>query len=420
VVVGCLVIILVSWRAEIKNVYPFIHIKTGSLIVFVLVLIGSFVLAAFSYRVISAQQLSTVNLTVTAPVQTPTSIGTPTTNFPPVVSPSAVLGIVADAITPFKGIPWVRISYVTCISTGPHGQGLKATIAMFHRLGVRVMLTICQWANDARLYDTTYMNDVARAGADAVQCGNEQMKIGRYNLGVPPGVFAKFYDLCQQAVRAVRPEIPVIIGSNDPHVGGIDYAPLVQEVGYFNAMQYAMNTSVHPGGNWTWRSQIIGLIDSWHNGYPNQATNSLYGLFAFWARQFGVDLNSGGLGNHLWVIEGTGCIFGCGIDASSAAVVAISHILTLTTDVQTTMRYKVPFFYFSARDFASQGAYWPMGVRDGNGRPKPLRQDLAMGARTLNMACAQGKVVVSSQEQLLASLYNGCALPNNYISILTG
>ena len=291
---------------------------------------------------------------------------------------------------------------------------------MFHRLGVRVMISLCQWANDARLYDTTILNDAAQGAPDAVQCGNEQMKSGRYNLGVPPGVFAKFFDLCQQAVRAVRPGIPAIIGSNDPHVGGVDYAPLVQEVGYFNAMQYAMNTSVHPGGNWTWRSQIIGLIDSWHNGYPSQATNSLHGLFAFWAQQFGVDLNSGGLGNHLWVIEGTGCIFGCGIDASSAAVVAISHILTLITDVQTTIRYEVPFFYFSAKDFATQGAYWPMGVRYGNDLPKPLRQDLWMGARTLGMYCASGYVTVSSQEQLLTSLYSGCALAGNYIGVLEG
>ena len=281
------------------------------------------------------------------------------------------------------------------------------------------MLSLCQWATDERLFDMKILNDVAQGAADAVQCGNEEMKSGRYNRGVPPAIFAKFFDLCQQAVHAVRPEIPVIIGSNDPHVGGIDYTPLVQEVDYFNAMQYAMNTSVHPGGNWNWRSQIVGLIDSWHNGYPSQATNSLYGLFAFWAQQFGVDLYSGGLGNHLWVVEGTGCIFGCGIPTDSYHL-AVSHILTLTTDVQTTMRYKVPFFYFSARDFASQGAYWPMGVRDGNNQPKPLRQDLAMGARTLNMACAQGNVVVSSQEQLLATLYNGCALPNNYISILTG
>ena len=83
------------------------------------------------------------------------------------------------------------------------------------------------------------------------------------------------------------------------------------------------------------------------------------------------------------------------------------------------MRYKVPFFYFSARDFYSQGAYWPMGVRDGNDRPKPLRQDLKMGERTLNMSCASGHVTVSNQEQLLVKLYNGCSLPSDYLSILT-
>jgi len=391
--------------------------------VFVLVLLGSFLLAAFSYRVLKVTQQATVaNLTpaVTAPVYVPTVTGTSTTVYPPAVPPSAVLGIVADAENPFDGIPWVRVSYVTCVSTGPSGAALKATIAKFHSLGVRVMLTLCQWAKDARLYDMKIINDAAQGAPDAVQCGNEQMKTGAFNLGVPPPVFAKFFDLCQQAMHVVRPGIPIIIGSNDPHVGGIDYAPLVQEVKYFDAMQAAMNTSVHPGGNWSWRSQIIGLIDSWHNGYPSQATNSLYGLYTFWAQQFGVDLNSGALGNHLWVIEGTGCIFGCGIDSSSSYVIAVSHILTLITDVQTTMRYKVPFFYFSARDFSSQGQFWPMGVRDGKNQPKPLRQDLAMGARKLDMICASGQVVVSSQEQLLARLYNGCALPGNYISILTG
>jgi hypothetical protein len=252
-----------------------------------------------------------------------------------------------------------------------------------------------------------------------VQCGNEQMKLGKFNTGVPPAIFAKFFDLCEQAMHAVRPEIPIILGSNDPRVGGIDFQGLADQAHYLDEMQSAMNSSVHPGGHWNWRSQTIGMIDSWHNGYPTQATNSLYGLFTFWAQRIGVDLNSGDLGKHLWVIEGTGCIFGCGVDASSAYVVAVSHILTLITDVQTTLRYKVPFFYFSARDFSSQGAYWPMGVRDGANRPKPLRQDLPMGARTLNMACVSGHVVVSNQEQLLARLYNGCTLPGDYIGILT-
>jgi len=352
-------------------------------------------------------------------VNTPGVTGTPGTTYPPVVSPAAVLGIVADTEKPFSDIPWVRVSYVTCVSSGPSGDALKMTVARFHSIGVRVMLSLCQWARDVRLYDMKIMNDVARAGADAVQCGNEQMKTGKYNMGVPPAIFAKFFDLCQQAMHAVRPDIPVIIGSNDPRVGGVDYQGLASQAHYLDEMQTAMNTSVHPGGNWNWRSQTIGLIDSWHNGYPTQATNSLSGLFSFWAQQFGVDLNSGALGKHLWVIEGTGCIFGCGLDSSSAYVVAVSHILTLITDVETTTRYKVPFFYFSGRDFSSQGAFWPMGVRDSNNRPKPLRQDLPMGARTLSLTCASGRVVVSSQEQLLGRLYNGCTLPGDYISILT-
>ena len=82
------------------------------------------------------------------------------------------------------------------------------------------------------------------------------------------------------------------------------------------------------------------------------------------------------------------------------------------------MRYKVPFFYFSARDFYSQGSFWPMGVRDSKDHPKPLRQDLSMGARTLTMSCPSGHVVVSSQEQLLARMYSGCSLPSNYVGIL--
>ncbi|GAC1631731.1 MAG: hypothetical protein NVS4B7_19590 [Ktedonobacteraceae bacterium] len=133
----------------------------------------------------------------------------------------------------------------------------------------------------------------------------------------------------------------------DPLVVPDDNAKLANQVQYLNAMQSAMNASVHPGGNWNWRSQILGLIDSWHNGYPNAATNNLYQLFAFWSPQLHIDINSGALGSHLWVIEGTGCVNGCGIDASNARETAISHILTLITDVQTSMKYRVPFADFS-------------------------------------------------------------------------
>ncbi len=348
-----------------------------------------------------------------------TTKGTATTTIHPAVTSSvSVLGIMADKQQPFVGISWVRLGYATCFDQSMKGTQLKATIAQFHSQGVRVLLSLCQWATDSQLFNTSILHDAAQGGADAVQCGNEQMKSGPYNRYVPPVIFAKFFDMCQQAMHAVRPGIPIILGALDPHVGGVDYYPLLQQVHYLNAMQDAMNTSVHPGGHWNWRSQIVGLIDSWHNGYPTSSTNSLYYLYVFWAQQFGVDLTSGALGNHLWTIEGTGCIFGCGIDASSAYVVAVSHILTLITDVQTTLRYQVPFFYFSARDFYSQGQLWSMGVRDINDHPKPLRQDLPMGARTLTMSCASVPVTVVTQEQLLAKLYNGCALPSNYLSIL--
>ena len=333
------------------------------------------------------------------------------------VSPGATLGIVADTQHPFAGIPWVRLGYGTCFGNIMKGDLLKTTIAKFHSQGVRVMLSLCQWATDKRLYNTNIMNDAAQGGADAVQCGNEQMKAGRYNSYIPPAIFARFFYLCQRAIHLVRPEVPAIIGAMDPQVGGADYGPLYGQVGYLNSMQYYMNTSVLNNGNWNWRSQAVGLIDSWHNGYPSAGVNSLYYLFLFWAQQFGVDVNSGALGKHLWVIEGTGCIFGCGI-ATDGYSVAVSHIMTLITDVQTSMHYKVPFFYFSARDFYSQGTYWPMGVRDGNDHPKPIRQDLWMGARTLTLSCSSGSVTVSSQEQLLAKMYNGCSLPGNYMGIL--
>jgi hypothetical protein len=191
------------------------------------------------------------------------------------------------------------------------------------------------------------------------------------------------------------------------------------QVGYLNQMQAAMNSDVHPGGHWSWRSQKIGLIDSWHNGYPSQDVNNLYGLYIFWAQQFNVDLNSGALGQHLWVIEGTGCFKGCGIDAYSSYQVAVSHILTLISDVQTTMRYHVPFFFFSSRDFYLSGVYWPIGILDANGHAKPLRQDLSMGARKLTMGCRSGSVTVVNQLQLLARMYQGCSLPGNYLGVLT-
>jgi hypothetical protein len=294
------------------------------------------------------------------------------------------------------------------------GSILKNTIQAYHKEGVRVMLSVCQWSSGPKLFETGPLLDAAQGAPDAVQCGNEQMKYGAFNMYITPSAFARFYDNCQRIMHTVRPGIPIIIGSLDPLIAGTGYG----QVAYLNEMQYAMNTQVHPGGNWNWRTQIVGLIDSWHNGYPSSAVNNLYGLFIFWAGQIGVSLNGGGLGKHLWVIEGTGCFKGCGIDPYSGYQVGVSHVLSLITDVRTAMGYAVPFFYFSGTDFLIDGGYWPIGIMNLNGHPKPLRQDLWMGARTFTMSCAVGTRVVQDQEQLLMRLYMGCTLPYNYVGIL--
>lgn len=338
---------------------------------------------------------------------------TPTPLLPP-VNPASVQGI-ASALQ-LTGISWVRVSYPTCGGGGPTGADLQTLVTNFHSHAMHVLLVLCQ---SDTLFATQQFNDVAQAGADAVECGNEQMKYDTQTKYITPADFARFYDLCSSAVHRLQPYVPVLMGSLDPHVGGIDIVPLYRQVSYLNQMQAAMNSEVHPGGNWQWRDHAIGLIDSWHNGYPDGNTNSLYHLFAFWADQFGVEVQSGALGQHLWVVEGTGCFKGCGLDVYNAYQIAVSHVLTLISDVQTSRRYHVPFFYFSAKDFVLGGILWPIGVLGLNGSPKPLRQDLPMGARALEMGCSSGSVRVEDQVQLLIKMYQGCSLPSNYIGILS-
>ena len=344
---------------------------------------------------------------------------------PPVATPSVAfrpgteLGIQGDAstINVYPGIPWVRLSYPSCVASDLQGQVLKDTIKAYHAQNMGVLLTYCQ-TNGASLFDMNAVNDVAQAEADAVQCGNEQMKQSAATTYVTPDRFARFFDLCESAVRAQNPTIPVILGAMDPLVVPDDNDKLMNQVHYLDQMQTAMNTSVHPGGSWSWRAQTLGLIDSWHNGYPDASTNNLAELFAFWAQQLHVGINSGDLGKHLWVVEGTGCVNGCGIDASNPREVAISHIMTLITDVKTTVGYGVPFFYFSGKDFYRPQNGWIYGVLDVNGGAKPLRQDLKMGEVKLTLTCSSGQVVVIAQQPLLAKLYSGCSLPSNYASTL--
>ncbi|MHB8599641.1 MAG: hypothetical protein ACYDER_22885 [Ktedonobacteraceae bacterium] len=388
-----------------------------------IILVATILIAFVVYHIIdganAAQAL--VNATpTTAPI---TTTEVPTTNgpaaLPPVQDPGSVLGINGDPTINYPGIPWVRLSYPTCGWGDYTGKKLQTAIEQYHAQGIRVMLTFCQSSTGAGLFDTQQLNDAAQGGADAVQCGNEQMKQNAATMYITPANFAKFYALCESAMHAVNPDIPVILGSLDPQLAGANYQQIQNQIDYLNQMQQAMNTQVHPGGHWDWHAQIIGLIDSWHNGYPSAYTNNLYGLFAFWAQQLHINLNSGNLGKHLWVIEGTGCFKDCGIDSSSPYQVAVSHILTLITDVQTTMQYHVPFFFFSGTDFNLGGVLWPIGVLNTHNQPKPLRQDLAPGARKLTLTCASGQATVVDQEQLLAKLYSGCTLPGNYASILT-
>jgi hypothetical protein len=380
-------------------------------------------IATFAYRIATTAILApTATKTIKTPIpKTPiTEPISPPERTPTSMPSGPVLGVESNLTTMYSGIPWVRFGYRTCVANKLTSDALKTAIANEHSLGVRVLITTCQ-TNGSSLFNSKTLQDVADSGADAVQCGNEQMKYDPGNTTyVPPAAFARYFDLCKSSMHAVRPDMPVLLGSLDPHVGGIDYQPLVDQVNYLNAMQNAMNTVVHPGGHWNWHTETLGMIDSWHNGYPNQNTNSLYGLFLFWAQQFHVNLNSGGLGKHIWVVEGTGCYQGCGIDPSSPYQVAVSHTLTLITDVQDALRYKIPFFYFSGKDFffTVDGNIAPFGILDINGHSKPIRQDLSMGARTLVMGCANQQIKVRDQEQLLARLYAGCRLPSNYYSVL--
>ena len=52
-----------------------------------------------------------------------------------------------------------------------------------------------------------------------MQCGNEQIKQTTATLYVTPERFARFFDLCQSAMHAVHPDIPIILGAMDSSRG---------------------------------------------------------------------------------------------------------------------------------------------------------------------------------------------------------
>src|SRR5579872_5326086 len=57
---------------------------------------------------------------------TPTPVPTPT--YPPAVAPSAILGVAGDPKINYAGIPWVRLSYSSCVQDNLNGSLLKNTI----------------------------------------------------------------------------------------------------------------------------------------------------------------------------------------------------------------------------------------------------------------------------------------------------
>mgnify|MGYP001311055754 CR=1 FL=1 len=121
------------------------------------------------------------------------------------------LGIQSDAQTSYPGIPWRRLSYPTCGNSNLSGQTLKDTVANFHRQGIDILLTVCQ-PDLSTILDPTYLNDAAQGGADAVQCGNEQMKNDPpYTRYVPPDLYAQFFNLCESSMHSVRPDVPVLM-----------------------------------------------------------------------------------------------------------------------------------------------------------------------------------------------------------------
>src|SRR5579872_5378286 len=152
------------------------------------VLVASLLVATFAYRVATTrvtQASPPVTPTPVARVASPTIAPTSTSGFTPtptpiptiapVTDPAKILGI--DSIPPQKvpGLSWIRLGYPTC-GRGANGAALKNEIQGLHAQGIHVLLVTCQSPNLSRLLNTQPLQDIAQSGADAVECGNEQIK----------------------------------------------------------------------------------------------------------------------------------------------------------------------------------------------------------------------------------------------------
>src|SRR5947209_489410 len=118
------------------------------------------------------------------------------TGTPPYIvqnpNPATVLGVDSDPGTYYSGIHWVRLGYPSCGWGDLSGNHLKTTLQNYHNLGLHVLIIICQ-ASGSRLFAQQQFTDVAQSNADAVQCGNEEMKHNSLTIYVTPSNFARFY-----------------------------------------------------------------------------------------------------------------------------------------------------------------------------------------------------------------------------------
>src|SRR5260370_28379897 len=187
------------------------------LVILSVFLVTGIVLALVSYQVFP---VGSIQATKANEIHRVTAAVTPSATPPPVtvLNPSSVLGIESGPLSQYPGISWTRISYKTC---GGHNDGtrLKNTIQLYHSQGGHVLILLCQHPGQ-HLLNMLWFNDVAQAGADAVACGNEEMKHNTYPTYLSPLDFSRFFHLCERAVHAAPPGIPLLLGSLDPHVGG--------------------------------------------------------------------------------------------------------------------------------------------------------------------------------------------------------
>src|SRR5690348_1339306 len=134
------------------------------------------------------------------PTKTPAGV-TPTPTLLTAPNPATVLGVDSNPGQYFAGISWIRLGYPSCGFGYLSGAHLHQVMINYHNLGLHVLLIVCQPAGSGpSLFNPQLFADIAQSGADAIQCGNEEMKQNALTNYVAPADFARFFDMCTRAV----------------------------------------------------------------------------------------------------------------------------------------------------------------------------------------------------------------------------